>query len=166
MILRLAPKTAALVGGTPAEWQLLESPLARERGMRKTQPVLAELRLEGRGHNPLDRFKAKGLQEDRQPPLTSALYHGVPLHPGDEDDGQERVASPDRLHDRPPAHCGHGDVEEDQIPAPLIEVTQPAHAVTGHLTLVSERGEQVRQHLSHVLIVVDQEHAGTASIRH
>jgi hypothetical protein len=115
--------------------RLAQSPLPREREMRMTQPVLGGPWLQGRGHNRLDRFKAKGLQEDRQPPLASASHHGGFLHPRDEDDGQERVASSDRSD--PHRSLRHGDVERrDQ---PTYQSDPARHAVATADTRIRTR---------------------------
>jgi hypothetical protein len=122
--------------------------------------------LQGFGEDGAKRVGAKGFRDDGQPPLVGTLRHGGLTQPRDEDDWQERDAAPDGFHDYPSADRGHNDIDEDKIPAPLIEASQPTHGVGGCLTIVPERRKQVRQHLSHVLIVVDQEHPETAGIRH
>jgi hypothetical protein len=98
---------------------------------------------------------AEGLRDHGQSQGAGALHHGRLIQSRNENDRHGRRAAPNRLDQCPATHPGHDDINEEKVPAPLCEASQPAGGIGGRLTLIAERREEVLQYLPHVGIVVD-----------
>ena len=122
--------------------------------------------LQGFDHDGLKGIGAEGLRDHGQSPDAGALHHGRLIQSRDENDRHRRSAAPNRLDQCPATRPGHDDINEEKVPAPRGEASQPADGIGGRLALIAERREEVLQDLPHVGIVVDEEYPGTRGSGH